>query len=440
MNNIAQEFEKISIKDDDYCEIILKNKNGDVVGNTKIDKIVYDHIMNNNDNVKRNVGPDKDGYAGIIVNKIRYALSRYIYYEFYQNTMTEKTIIDHINNDRLDNRIENLREITYAQNAVNKTKKENATNEYYGVSKSSSKGSGGTPLWQCQLRSSEFRYNFSYSDPLHAAYHYDLLVKKHDMQEFAKLNNIEMPPDFIMKTEYVRKYDLPKHIRMTSNNKYYYNIRCTTSKRFDTLEEAEKQLAEFKIKIDNDKKETFLNTPIKRNINNNAVIELFSRDKNNIVETEVDDEDYYMLNQYKWNNFKGRVIGTVDGKTVLLSRFIMNYTGHDMVDHIDSNPLNNRKSNLRILTAAENAQNKSSLEGSSSKYVGVSYDKSRNKWFSFIQLNNKKEHIGRFNTEEEAARARDKRANELNNSELKTYFKLNFPIILQENNENDNNT
>lgn len=440
MNNIVQEFEKISIKDDNYCEIILKNKNGDIVGNTKIGKKVYDYIMNNDDNVKRNVWITKDGYASITVNNIKYALSRYIYYIVYQNTMTEKTIIDHINNDRLDNRIENLREITYAQNAVNKTKKENATNEYYGVSKASSKGSGSTPLWQCQLQSSEFRYNFLYSDPLHAAYHYDLLVKKHDMQEFAKLNNIEMPPDFVMKTEYVRKYDLPKHIRITSNNKYYYNIRGITSKRFDTLEEAEKQLAEFKIKKDNDKKELLLKTPIKRNINNNAVIELFSRDKNNIVETEVDDEDYYRLNQYKWSLQRGRVTGTVDGKTVCLSRFIMNYNGPDMIDHINSNTLNNRKSNLRILTAAENAQNKSSLAGSSSKYVGVSYDKSRNKWFSFIQLNNKLEHIGRFNTEEAAAKARDKRATELNNSELKTYFKLNFPIILQENNENDNNT
>lgn len=55
--------------------------------------------------------------------------------------------------------------------------------------------------------------------------------------------------------------------------------------------------------------------------------------------------------------------------------------------------------------------------GASSHYRGVSWYAARQIWKASIQVNRKKEYIGRFETEEEAARAYNKRATELRGSD-----------------------
>jgi hypothetical protein len=52
----------------------------------------------------------------------------------------------------------------------------------------------------------------------------------------------------------------------------------------------------------------------------------------------------------------------------------------EFIDHINSNPLDNRRINLRYSDAKKNAQNKSKKEGATSNYFGVSYDSFSNKW------------------------------------------------------------
>lgn len=42
-------------------------------------------------------------------------------------------VVDHINRNKLDNRIDNLRKCTYQQNSWNRTKNKNSTNKYKGV-------------------------------------------------------------------------------------------------------------------------------------------------------------------------------------------------------------------------------------------------------------------------------------------------------------------
>ena len=49
----------------------------------------------------------------------------------------------------------------------------------------------------------------------------------------------------------------------------------------------------------------------------------------------------------------------------------------------------------------------------SSKYKGVSWYSSRNKWYSYIHFNYEKIHIGYFENEKEAALAYNKKAKEL---------------------------
>ena len=75
----------------------------------------------------------------------------------------------------------------------------------------------------------------------------------------------------------------------------------------------------------------------------------------------------------------------------------------NVVDHIDSNILNNHVNNLRLITNRENCSKERTLKRGLP--VGVSYDKKRNKWLSQIYLNKKKINLGRFNTIEEASNA-----------------------------------
>ena len=71
-----------------------------------------------------------------------------------------------------------------------------------------------------------------------------------------------------------------------------------------------------------------------------------------------------------------------------------------VVDHINNDKLDNRVENLQIITNRENASK--DRKNGTSKYTGVSWSKTYNKWVSNIQINNKKISLGLFNTQEEA--------------------------------------
>jgi len=74
-------------------------------------------------------------------------------------------------------------------------------------------------------------------------------------------------------------------------------------------------------------------------------------------------------------------------------------------DHINGIRDDNRWINLRPCTKAENNQNKSPYKGSSSKYLGVHWEKQRKKWRADIMINGKQKFLGRFETEEAAYQA-----------------------------------
>ncbi len=75
------------------------------------------------------------------------------------------------------------------------------------------------------------------------------------------------------------------------------------------------------------------------------------------------------------------------------------------IDHVNGRRGDNRFSNLRLATRAQNAQNMKVPVTNTSGFVGVSWDKSRQKWSAQIQLNGKKVSLGRFQTAEEASAA-----------------------------------
>ena len=128
----------------------------------------------------------------------------------------------------------------------------------------------------------------------------------------------------------------------------------------------------------------------------------------------VDDEDYDRLMLYSWCAHKSRTKKTFDakrqsfGKTYYMHREIMGLAFGDPreVDHKDFNGLNNQKYNLRIVTATENKKYVPS-RNHSSRFRGVTWDSERGKWRAQTQINGKMKNVGRFDSEEEAAAARD---------------------------------
>jgi hypothetical protein len=76
------------------------------------------------------------------------------------------------------------------------------------------------------------------------------------------------------------------------------------------------------------------------------------------------------------------------------------------VDHIDQNKRNNRFKNLREVSNRENMQNSSIPKHSTTRILGVSYEKRRKCWRATICVDGKQVYLGQFKTPEEAGDAR----------------------------------
>jgi hypothetical protein len=129
----------------------------------------------------------------------------------------------------------------------------------------------------------------------------------------------------------------------------------------------------------------------------------------------VDAEDYEELSKYKWRaSHHGRIVYATcvrRGRVTYMHRMIIKARKGVLVDHADGNGLNNRRSNLRPCNHRQNRANVGP-RGGASGYVGVWQCKGR--WVARITSRGKYYHLGTFNDPIEAARARDRKAYELN--------------------------
>lgn len=140
--------------------------------------------------------------------------------------------------------------------------------------------------------------------------------------------------------------------------------------------------------------------------------------------TMFDIEDYDLVVRQSWYLSKNGYVYAADrgrGKrryTITMHSYLMMKPIGAVVDHINRNPLDNRKSNLRICTYSDNARNvgkKKAREGAKqSKYRGVSWSNTRNKWQVVVRVDGKLKHLGSFEHEHDAAAVAD--------SYFKTYF------------------
>jgi hypothetical protein len=124
----------------------------------------------------------------------------------------------------------------------------------------------------------------------------------------------------------------------------------------------------------------------------------------------VDDEDFEMLSRFKWCcSNRGYAIrkSNEDGKpkTMLMHRFILGASKGVFVDHIDGNPLNNQRGNLRLVSNRQNCLNQKIGVRNKSGYKGVWWNKESGKWATGVRGENKEKYfLGYFENKHDAAR------------------------------------
>lgn len=153
------------------------------------------------------------------------------------------------------------------------------------------------------------------------------------------------------------------------------------------------------------------------------------------LETIIEAADWPLVSGYRWvaaerpkQPGEYNVIGHVpesgaQGRNVMLHRLIMGVGPRQIVDHINHDSLDNRRSNLRLATNQQNSFNSRLSKRNTSGYKGVAWKARDQKWRARIRNGIKEIHIGTFDTAEEAAHAYDRAARELHGE----FAAVNFP-------------
>jgi hypothetical protein len=147
-----------------------------------------------------------------------------------------------------------------------------------------------------------------------------------------------------------------------------------------------------------------------------TVIFLCQKD-GSILQTLIDTSDLPLMETFQgtWHAFNDRGSFYVAGnyKTITnrwavipLHRFLLNPDKNEVVDHINHDTLDNRRSNLRIATRSENATNrKGATQNSMSQIRGVNWHKRVRKWYARVRVKGQVLYAKYFDTLEEAEKA-----------------------------------
>lgn len=135
----------------------------------------------------------------------------------------------------------------------------------------------------------------------------------------------------------------------------------------------------------------------------------------------VDDEDYDLATAgNKWQAYRGRSTyyaqrhtSRADGRPGTSQRMHTLLTGWKLVDHINRDGLDNRRSNLRPANTSQNMANSALRRDSTSGFKGVTWDGQSRKWRAQITAFGKHRTLGAFDDPVEAAQAYDAAALEL---------------------------
>lgn len=148
----------------------------------------------------------------------------------------------------------------------------------------------------------------------------------------------------------------------------------------------------------------------------------------------VDAADWESLSKFRWHAhtvrggvwYAVRKVRLPNGKygSAWMHRDILDVAADVQVDHRDGDGLNNTRENLRPATNQQNLYNAGIRSDNKSGYKGVSWSKYMGKWRAYCTANGKTNHIGYFDSLEDAARAYDEAAIRTHGE----FARLNFEV------------
>lgn len=143
-----------------------------------------------------------------------------------------------------------------------------------------------------------------------------------------------------------------------------------------------------------------------------ATIPLVGRRRSWLGFVKVEPDDVAELSRYEWRLFTDRLGNhyafrrNKQGQRIWMHRDLFGLTPEQTeveVDHKNRQTLDNRRSNLRVVTHAQNMQNRPSHAGSTSKFRGVYKNNGETRWRAQVVVAGKTHKLGTHATPEIAA-------------------------------------
>lgn len=351
--------------------------------------------------------------------------------------------VDHINGIKHDNTRENLRSTTSAKNNENQRKRENASSPYFGVRLTNRN------KYESAVSHGGKRYYLgAYENEIEAAKIRDIYIVRNNLDHI-QLNFPENKDEYVnsthnfdkstKKNQYmgVTQKSKKKTKKKTNVKTMFTTTVCINNKKIhigSSPNELECAVMYDEYIVKHNIPNKTLNFPENYNYDNREIKTLYETIDDNTIKLITNDDpnecimmdknDYDLVKYHNCRIRKGYVVVFTTEGHKFLHGLIMNVIQSNIfVDHIDNDPLNNARVNLRLSNHAQNAQNKRKKIGTSSQYIGCFYSKIVCKWGVSLCLNYKLIYNYYDESEEFAARSRDLY---IMKNLPDTHFKLNF--------------
>jgi hypothetical protein len=358
-------------------------------------------------------GESQDGYP---VNGKGRHLHAFVYYDLMECERCEA--IDHRNNDKRDATDINLMGGTHAENLRNRKKKTGLSSEFHGV------------VWDRDYWRSHKKYFHSEKA---AAWFHDQFEQEHHPKS-QNLNHVTKPDDYsLMCVQGTKRH--PKEDRNISDTggNLRWRVRFNRnqgdiSRSFATKVEAIVFRDATLNKWEEEKLNAIANLPITRNEDGIACIH---NSKTRGVTVLMDDQEWRFLqdkdlhlpsksSKYAFFHF--------EGKLVTLHKYVMYRLKQEdklVIDHINLNSFDNRRSNLRVIGSSLNNQNSAS-RAKGSPYKGVTPQ--GQKWRSNLNYKGTQYYLGSYETSILAACAYNAMATEIYAPEIPWLNSVQVPV------------